>query len=66
MSEASKKSNPLKAECPRETEGVKAARKVRAVCNNLTDEERAELTFEALEMVYGKNHTPKSPRGWDG
>jgi len=41
-------------EYPEETEGSKAARANRIICNKLTDEEREIYYNQALDMIYEK------------
>lgn len=50
-----------KIEYPDETEGTKIARENRAICNNLTEEERGIYLNKALDIIY-KDCPEKDPR----
>ena len=44
------------------TAGVKIARENRAACDQLTDEQRAVLTAQAMTMIYGDTSPKNAPR----
>ncbi|WP_395753212.1 hypothetical protein [Prosthecobacter sp.] len=51
---------PSATAAPTPTKGVSIARANRSECNKLSNDQRAELTTRAMNLIYG-SHAPQVP-----